>query len=657
MTGKRVVCIVAVGFLLALVAGLTLAQGPQSGAGQAPEDVVGTAFTYQGLLRKAGAPVDAACDLKFGLWDADPDGSQIGDTLSRPAVPLSDGLFTVQLDFGEGVFQSDARYLEIAVLCPGDPDYVTLAPRQALTPAPYALALPGLWTQQNGTSPNLIGGHSENSVTAGVYGATISGGGGATYYANRVTDQYGVVGGGAANRAGNDAGGLSDGEYATVSGGYGNKASGQCATIGGGLWNTASNQDATICGGASNTAGGWIATVGGGLSNTASGQYATVPGGENNQAQGDYAFAAGRRAKANSAGCFVWADSTDADFACNTANQFAVRATGGVSLTVDTAGGGLRIEPNAASPNLIGGYSGNRAGAGLHGVAIGGGGESGHINQAIDTYTTIAGGWGNTAGGYAATVGGGEGNTTSSWHATVAGGKQNTAGGQYATVPGGRLNEAQGNYSFAAGRRAKANNEGCFVWGDANDADVACSGGNRWVARSSGGVWFYTNAAMTAGVWVDAGGTSWNSISDRATKENFSPADTQAILRHLASLPVQEYNLKSQAPSIRHVGLVAQDFATFGYGESDKAINMQDADGMALAAIQGLYEQNQALTAENAARQVQIDALEARLAALEAEGQRGPSRGAAAPGGWLLLGSGLAVTAVVVGRSRRGGER
>jgi len=54
MTGKRVVCMVAAGLFLALVAGLTLAQEPQSGVGRAPKGVLGTAFTYQGLLRKAG---------------------------------------------------------------------------------------------------------------------------------------------------------------------------------------------------------------------------------------------------------------------------------------------------------------------------------------------------------------------------------------------------------------------------------------------------------------------------------------------------------------------------------------------------------------------------------------------------------------------------
>ena len=118
---------------------------------------------------------------------------------------------TTLMDFGSGVFTGDARYLEIGVR-PGTSigDYTTLFPRQALTPAPYALALSGLWTQQNATSPNLIGGYSGNGVTAGVEGATI-GGGGNSDSPNRVTDSYGTVGGGVANTASGDSSTLGGG--------------------------------------------------------------------------------------------------------------------------------------------------------------------------------------------------------------------------------------------------------------------------------------------------------------------------------------------------------------------------------------------------------------------------------------------------------------
>jgi len=238
-----------------------------------------------------------------------------------------------------------------------------------------------------------------------------------------------------------------------------------------------------------------------------------------------------------------------------------------------------------------------------------------------------------------------------------------TAAGWYATVPGGYSNQALGNSSFAVGNQAIAYNQGCFVWGDSTNAPVACGGDNGWVARASGGVWFYTNSSLTSGVVAYAGSNSWSGVSDRAVKENFTPADGQAILEKLASLPIQEYNLKSQDGSIRHIGLVAQDFATLGYGESDKTINMQDADGVAMASIQALYAENQNLTAENealraenAAQQTQIDAMEARLTALEqavAGGKPAPAEGRL-PVPWLLAG-GLVVAggSAVTGLRRR----
>jgi hypothetical protein len=78
--------------------------------------------------------------------------------------------------------------------------------------------------------------------------------------------------------------------------------------------------------------------VGGGSSNTASGSSATVPGGRRNAAAGNSSFAAGESAQANHRGAFVWADSSDhdffpgfvLDFASTAADEFSVRATGGV---------------------------------------------------------------------------------------------------------------------------------------------------------------------------------------------------------------------------------------------------------------------------------------------------------------------------------------
>ncbi len=410
--------------LLALAVGLARAQGPQPPDGVSIQAALGTAFTYQGQLRKDGNPVNGICDLQFSLWDAAGSGSpptggnQIGSPQTKTGISVSNGYFTIpDLDFGAGAFQGDARWLQIAVKCAGDTSYTTLTPRQPLTPAPYALfskAAPwsglsgvpagfadgvdndttytagaglllsgnqfsldtgytdgrywklggnilsaegslgsqnnyalnflvnnqrALRLEPNATSPNLIGGYSGNSVTGGVYGATI-GGGGAGGVINSVTGNYGTVGGGGGNTAGDSyatvGGGWNNnasGEGAAIAGGSGNATNGSYPTVGGGLYNTAGGSYATVGGGGRNSAGGWYATVGGGYTNTAGGYAATVPGGRDNTAQGMYSFAAGRRAKASHDGAFVWADSTDADFASTANNQFAVRATGGVSFT------------------------------------------------------------------------------------------------------------------------------------------------------------------------------------------------------------------------------------------------------------------------------------------------------------------------------------
>jgi hypothetical protein len=107
-------------------------------------------------------------------------------------------------------------------------------------------------------SPNVIGGIADNSVTAGAYAATISGGGrfdpANPATANLVTDDQGTIGGGAANQAGDNAGSTSDRVGATVGGGVFNAASGIGATVGGGDSNTASGLDATVGGGGTNIA-------------------------------------------------------------------------------------------------------------------------------------------------------------------------------------------------------------------------------------------------------------------------------------------------------------------------------------------------------------------------------------------------------------------
>jgi hypothetical protein len=117
-----------------LAVGVVLRPGPAAS--------LGTAFTYQGQLQQSGLPADGSCDMQFSLFGAASRGPQIGSTQAALAVNVTNGLFTVPLDFGS-VFTGIELYLEIQVRCPaGGGSYVILSPRQHLTGAPYALYAP-----------------------------------------------------------------------------------------------------------------------------------------------------------------------------------------------------------------------------------------------------------------------------------------------------------------------------------------------------------------------------------------------------------------------------------------------------------------------------------------------------------------------------------
>jgi len=255
-------------------------------------------------------------------------------------------------------------------------------------------------------SPNVVGGTADNAVDAGVFGATIAGGGraeaGEPTSANRVSDDRGAVGGGAGNRAGDGAGTTSDAADATVGGGRSNVASGPGATVGGGVSNTAagapqastvgggfsnnasgslsaiaggfaneatgvasvigggqindaSGFESSVLGGLNNLASGQDSAVGGGKENTASGFGATVAGGFQNTAAGAFSFVAGRQATNSNAahdGVFLFADSQTEDIASTAADQFIARAQGGFFLqgadsTLDDQGGFLNTSTGA----------------------------------------------------------------------------------------------------------------------------------------------------------------------------------------------------------------------------------------------------------------------------------------------------------------------
>jgi hypothetical protein len=95
-----------------------------------------TSFTYQGNLNTSGTPANGNHDFEFAMFNGG--GVQIGATLTRLNVPVTTGVFAVELDFGNQ-FQGADRFLEIRVKPAGGGAFTTLAPRQPITSAPHAI--------------------------------------------------------------------------------------------------------------------------------------------------------------------------------------------------------------------------------------------------------------------------------------------------------------------------------------------------------------------------------------------------------------------------------------------------------------------------------------------------------------------------------------
>ena len=345
-----------------------------------------------------GAPITAAAAPCAGFTDVDDSsgfctsiawvknrGITLGCTTTSLYCPTAFvtreqmAAFLYRLGFNNGLLQGGNAFATTAVLGTTDNQ-------------PLDIRVNGIRVMRyepNATSPNIVGGHPNNSASAMYSGQTVSGGGEAggncvdpptglfRPCSNRSLNDFAAVAGGKANVASgtasivaggemNTASGYSStvaggeqniasGNISTVAGGQWNVASGSASTIAGGFDNTASAQSATVAGGASNIANNHHSTIGGGEGNTASGRWSTIAGGEGNEASGFFSFAAGRRAKASAAGSFVWADSTNLDFPpALQANFFAVRATGGVGFTVKVFSDGVPEQFCNYLPNTAG---------------------------------------------------------------------------------------------------------------------------------------------------------------------------------------------------------------------------------------------------------------------------------------------------------------
>ena len=473
------------------------------------------------------------------------------------------------------------------------------------SPVDFSTISGGLSNQVSAALGSVIAGGGWN-VVDGTFAdqtsffSTISGGSSNVMHAH-----YSVIGGGDNNRIEDDLAGV---YYNVIGGGAHNLIgegfqNGPANTIAGGMFNLI--QDAavsTIAGGYNNFAGfGTRLFIGGGTDNRIEGlgsDDATIGGGANNVIIGAMgAFIGGGYDNR------LWDGSWESVVSGGSSNELFASSSA-------TIGGG-------GSNNLIE----------SHQSVIGGG----YRNVLTGNDSVISGGRENWIGYHSgdwqsslfadgAGIGGGVNNKLFSSYATIAGGSDNLVevNSEHGVIMGGCSNVVHGRYALAAGRRAMAVHNGAFVWGDSTDEDVESGAANEFTVRASGGIRLFSSADLSTGVTLAAGDGSWASVSDRNAKRDFQTVDSKAVLEKVAALPLSTWSYKTQDDSVRHLGPMAQDFkAAFNLGNDDKRITSIDADGVALAAIQGLNQKLNERNFELAELRKQNADLESRLAELE----------------------------------------
>jgi hypothetical protein len=484
---------------LALVVALfTLASGARA---------QGTAFTYQGRLNDAGAPANGIYDLEFRIFDAVSGGAgQVGGALTNTATPVSNGLFTVVLEFGAGIFNGANRWLQIGVRTNGGGSFAALNQRQAFSATPYAImagnvsgvisnsalpfapVFPGTVTAGSFVG-NGVGVTNVNAASLG--GASAAGfwqlGGnnvGAGNFlgstnnqavemkVNRLralrlenngdsADDFNTMPDGAPNLiAGSPINFVGAGVVgATIAGGgatnynefaYTNSVLGDFGVISGGIGNTIGPHavGGFIGGGDENGIGlnSVYSVIGGGGRNTIASEagYATIAGGGYNYIGTNSEWSA----LGGGIDLAIHLRSPASTIAGGEANTI------GTNSSHSSIGGGYQnhISDNSRYSTIAGGYHHDIGTNSIYGVI--GGGENNNLAD-NSRYSTIAGGSRNnidmfTHGG---TIGGGSQNNIANdaYHATIAGGYDNDIGvsSGSSAVAGGYENKIGETSSFA----------------------------------------------------------------------------------------------------------------------------------------------------------------------------------------------------------------
>lgn len=530
------------------------------------EVAASTLFTYQGQIQKDERLLNAEADLLFRLFDDEFGGNQVGPDEIHPGLPVVDGLFRANLDFGQ-VFDGTPLWLELTV------DGITL-PRQLVTAVPFATNVPlgagSFWTKNGDdiffSAGNVGIGTSAPTSSLSIVGSVVSG---AT--SNRAGLFSAAIGG-----FDNEA--LS--QQSVIIGGQGNVTSTNLepssfrSVIAGGVLNLIAAPDAFIGAGGANEihGGGAGSAILGGGGHFIDARSSVIFGGDQNTVRGEGSFVGGGRDNVIDGSL----SAVIGGFDNITQSQQSI-VLGGQANTVLVDG------ESSSFRSVIAGGNVNSTTA--PDSFIGGGGS----NIISAPGAAIVGGGGNSVSGRASVVAGGEQNQSSGDESFVAAGRDNIAGGLNSTVLGGMRNEATGDRSVAGGYRAKALHDGSFVWADTTDADLLSTASNQVVFRASEGFRLYTNSEMNLGVELAPGGTSWTTLSDENAKTAISSIDRTAVLEQVLNLGISEYSYSNGNPSVRHVGPMAQTFhEAFGLGGDPLRISSMDLAGISIGAVQGL---------------------------------------------------------------------
>ena len=492
----------------------------------------GTTFTYQGRLNNGGTAASGNFDLRFALYDAGTNGTQQGNLLTNSIAGITNGLFTTTLDFGSQ-FPGAARWLEISVRTNGSGTFITLSPRQLLTPTPYAITASNLTgvlpaAQLSGAIAN--GNLPANATFAGAVAASSLAGNGANVTNVNAAALNGLTASNFWQLGGNN---VAIGQFLGstnnqpveiwVNGGRAFRIESASNDIfyadtfnliGGSSLNyiTPGIYGSTISGGVggnfygptySNSIASHLAVIGGGYQNTIhdNAQGAAIGGGGRNAIQSNSTRSTIAGGYQNQIGITSPESTIGGGFNNQiSSNTYQSVIAGGGSNKIETnayastIGGGVGndIQPGTQYGTISGGFFNKNSGS-LAGIA------SGYVNeiQTNSQHSFIGGGYLNKIGSnnFDAVIGGGTFNDIlggSGSASVIGGGYQNTNTGSYATIPGGYLNTAT-NFAFAAGTQAKAVTVGSFVWADFLGTDFASTAPNQFLIRAVGGVGINTN--------------------------------------------------------------------------------------------------------------------------------------------------------------------